>query len=41
MMNINAVELWEKVEYKTIEIKENIYEMIGEGGNLAVFTGED
>ena len=41
MMTINADDHWEKVEYTTIEIRENIYAMIGQGGNLAVFTGED
>lgn len=39
--DINSDNHWEKVEYKTIKIKENIYAMIGQGGNLAVFTGKD
>lgn len=38
---INADNHWEKVEYKTIKIKENIYAMISQGGNLAVFIGKD
>lgn len=38
---INADNHWETVKYQTIEIRENIYAMIGQGGNLAVFVGED
>lgn len=38
---VNADSHWKNINYQTIEIKENIYAMIGEGGNIAVFTGED
>ena len=43
MVTVNAFsdQHWENVTYKTIPIKNNIYAMIAEGGNIAVFIGED
>jgi len=32
---------WENVKYQTIEVRKNIFAMIAEGGNLAVFIGKD
>jgi cyclase len=32
---------WEDVKYNTVEVRKNIFVMIAEGGNLAVFIGED
>ncbi len=32
---------WEDVKYNTVEVRKNIFVMMAEGGNLAVFIGED
>lgn len=32
---------WEDVKYNTVEVRKNIFVMIAEGGNLAVFIGEN
>ncbi|MDX2464806.1 MAG: MBL fold metallo-hydrolase [Porticoccus sp.] len=32
---------WADVKYQTIEVKKNIFVMMAEGGNIAVFIGED
>ncbi len=32
---------WKNVQYQTIQVRENIYAMMAEGGNLAVFIGEE
>ena len=39
--NILADNHWENVKYQTIEVRKNIFAMIAEGGNLAVFIGDD
>ena len=32
---------WEDVKYSTVEVRNNIFVMMAEGGNLAVFIGEE
>tara|TARA_R110002095_G_scaffold131863_2_gene114555 strand:+ start:195 stop:1061 length:867 start_codon:yes stop_codon:yes gene_type:complete len=32
---------WADVKHQTIEVKKNIFAMVAEGGNIAVFIGED
>ena len=32
---------WETVEYQAVQVKDNLYAMIAEGGNLVVFVGEE
>ncbi|HEB28466.1 MAG TPA: MBL fold metallo-hydrolase [Porticoccus sp.] len=32
---------WKTVEYQTVQVKNNLYAMIAEGGNLVVFIGEE
>ncbi|MDX2349344.1 MAG: MBL fold metallo-hydrolase [Porticoccus sp.] len=32
---------WDTVEYQTVQVKDNLYAMIAEGGNLVVFVGEE
>jgi glyoxylase-like metal-dependent hydrolase (beta-lactamase superfamily II) len=40
-INTQADSHWQNVNYQTIEVRKNIFAMIAEGGNLAVFIGED
>jgi len=32
---------WKNIEYQTIQVRENIYAMMAEGGNVAVFIGDE
>jgi cyclase len=39
--SISADNHWGNVEYKTVQVKDNLYAMIAEGGNLVVSVGMD
>lgn len=39
--SISADNHWGNVEYKTVQVKDNLYAMIAEGGNLVVSVGKD
>jgi glyoxylase-like metal-dependent hydrolase (beta-lactamase superfamily II) len=41
VITINAQSRFDKVEIKTMEIKDNLYLLQGSGGNIAILTGED
>ena len=32
---------WEKIEHQTVQVKDNLYAMIAEGGNLVVSVGSE
>ncbi|MEH6468864.1 MAG: MBL fold metallo-hydrolase [Porticoccus sp.] len=39
--SVSAGHHWDTVEYQTVQVKDNLYAMIAEGGNLVVSVGEE